>query len=161
MGLLISKAKTNKNPKFLAVFKPTKIIDFTYEPTTREWDKNRLEALKQLNIFEKNNFEVVKKLPYKFRYVFTDISGKESKMMNEDWELGALYWNCLKNHNGNEIKACEDVRKKYLDDFAQTKDLYFFLGTTLVNHFVSHNPFMIIGTFHPPIDNKKQLKFEF
>jgi hypothetical protein len=48
------------------------------------------------------------------------------------------------------------VRKKYFDDFAKTKDLHFFLGTSQLHHFVSHNPFMIIGTFHPTreIQNK-------
>jgi hypothetical protein len=29
-------------------------------------------------------------------------------------------------HEGNEKKAVEDVRKKYFDDFAKTKDLHFF-----------------------------------
>jgi len=27
--------------------------------------------------------------------------------MIEDWELGALYWNCLKKANGNEQEACQ------------------------------------------------------
>ncbi len=73
-------------------------------------------------------------------------------MMIEDWETGQLYWNCLARHEGNEAKAIEDVRKKYFDDFAKTKDLHFFLGTSQVHHHVSHNPFMIIGTFHPKIE---------
>jgi len=69
--------------------------------------------------------------------------------MIEDWEVGALYWNCLQRHGGDEKKALEDVRRKYFNDFAETKDLYFFLGTTKKHHFRSRNPFMIIGTFHP------------
>jgi len=44
-----------------------------------------------------------------------------------------LYWNCLKRYEGNEAMACEDVKKKYFDDFAKTKDLYLFLGTTRVS----------------------------
>lgn len=69
--------------------------------------------------------------------------------MIEDWETCQLYWNVLKRHNGDEAKACADVRKKYFDDFAKTKDLYFFLGTTRQFHFMAPNPFLIIGTFHP------------
>ena len=48
--------------------------------------------------------------------------------MIEDWELGQLYWNCLKRHEGNEAekKACDDVRNKYLNDFAKTKDLHLY-----------------------------------
>jgi len=69
--------------------------------------------------------------------------------MIEDWEIGQLYWNCLRRHEGDEAKACADVKKKYFDDFAKTKDLYLFLGTTRVHHLRARNPFVIIGTFHP------------
>ena len=72
--------------------------------------------------------------------------------MIEDWEIGALYWNSLKRHEGHdqEQKACEDVRKKYWDDFALTKDLYLFLGTIYESHAKNYPyPFIIIGTFHP------------
>ncbi|MCF8363989.1 MAG: hypothetical protein K9G70_15360 [Prolixibacteraceae bacterium] len=82
-------------------------------------------------------------------YRFKDEAGTISKLMIEDWETGQLYWNSLKRHDGNEKKACEDVRKKYFDDFAKTKDLHFFLGTTQVHHYRARNPFIIIGTFHP------------
>jgi len=154
---LIEESKNKSICTSLAVFKPAQIIDFIAEPIDREWDKDKLAKLNQLNLFETTNegkFEVVKKLPYKFKFIFKDNQGKESKMMIEDWETGQLYWNCLAKHEGNEHKATEDVRKKYFDDFAKTKDLYFFMGTSLQHHYVSHNPFMIIGTFHP----KKELQ---
>jgi hypothetical protein len=38
--------------------------------------------------------KVVKKLPYKFSYRFFSEGDKEPrKMMIEDWEIGALFWN--------------------------------------------------------------------
>ena len=77
--------------------------------------------------------------------------------MNEDWELGALYWNCLEKHKGDENAACKDVKKKYWDDFAKTKDLHFYLGTTKLNHLRAPNPFIIIGTFHPKIEDQLEL----
>jgi len=56
----------------------------------------------------------------------------------------------MQNRNdGDEHKACLDVRKKYFDDFSKTKDLHFFLGTMQVHHFRAPNPFIIVGTFHP------------
>jgi hypothetical protein len=112
--------------------------------------------MKQLNLFEERNgkFEVVRKLPYKFSYIFEDNEKRESQLMIEDWETGQLFWNCLSRHEGNEWKTCEDVKKKYFDDFAKTKDLYFFLGTTKEHHYVSINPFIIIGTFHPMHQNQ-------
>ncbi len=78
-------------------------------------------------------------------------------MMIEDWEIGALFWRQLAKYEGDESKAVEDVRKKYFDDFALTKDLYLFLGTSQVHHYVSHNPFMIIGTFHPKVEKQMKL----
>jgi len=68
--------------------------------------------------------------------------------MIEDLGTGQLFWNCLRRHDGDEMKACMDVKKKYFDDFAKTKDLHFFLGTTQSHHYTK-SPFIIIGTFHP------------
>jgi hypothetical protein len=149
---LIVEAKDKSKCTSLALFKPTEVLDFYAEPVDREWSQKKLDALSQYNLFEtdkKGEFQVVKKLPYKFKFRFKDDQGKESNMMIEDWETGQLFWRCLAKHEGNESKAVEDVRKKYFDDFAQTKDLHFYLGTTQRNHYVSYNPFMIIGTFHP------------
>ena len=157
---LIKEAKDKKACTSLAVFKPTKILDFYAEPTERDWDKEKLAKLNQLNLFEKTKegkFKVVQKLPYKFKFRILDNQGKESNMMIEDWETGQLYWNCLARHGGNEEKAIADVRKKYFDDFAKTKDLYFYLGTTQAHHHVSINPFIIIGTFQPKIELQGKL----
>lgn len=157
---LISEAKDKKICTSLAVFKPTKILDFYTEPTEPEWDKKKLAQLNQLNLFESNKngqFEVVKKLPYKFIFWFKDEQGTESRMMIEDWELGQLYWNCLARNKGDKQRAIADVRKKYFDDFSKTKELYFFLGTTQAHHFKSKNPFIIIGTFHPKLELQGKL----
>lgn len=156
MTTLIQEAKDREVCTSLAVFKPSKILDFTAKEVGREWDKKKIEKLKanrdQTGLFEnpEDPFEVVNKLPYKFKYTFEDRNGKQSNMMIEDWEIGQLYWNSLRRYNGDEGLAIEDVRKKYFDDFAKTKDLYFYLGTTQVHHFTARNPFVIIGTFHPP-----------
>jgi len=158
LDLLIKDAKDPNNLTSLAVFKPDKIIDFVIEEDEREWSKEKLLLLKQGNLFKdiKLDDEIVRKLPYKFSYKFQDKNGKVSKLMNEDWELGALYWKQLKKYEGNEYLACQDVKKKYLDDFAKTKDLYLYLGTTKLNHYRAPNPFIIIGTFTPKIELQKQ-----
>lgn len=159
---LISEAKNQKIKTSLATFKPTEVIDFTVEAVSRDWDKKKLEKLKQerSNLFEQEDedlFEVVRKLPYKFSYIIKDCNGKQSKMMIEDWEIGQLYWRQLAKYEDNESRAIEDVKKKYFDDFAKTKDLHLFLGTSQIHHFTGKNPFMIIGTFHPKIEH--QLRF--
>jgi len=160
---LIAEAKDKNICTSLAVFKPKEILDFEIKEVEREWDKNKIAKLDaerlQMKLFAQpeNPFEVVRKLPYKFTYVFIDNQGKESRMMIEDWEIGQLYWNCLAKHEGNETKAIKDVRTKYFNDFARTKDLYLFLGTTQLHHFVSYNPFIIIGTFSPKIEIQSSL----
>lgn len=156
---LIAEAKNKDICTSLAVFKPTKIIDFIYQETDREWKKEKIDFLKnkklQLNLFENieqndiDEFEVVDKLPYKFSFKFEDDAGKVSTLMIEDWETGMLFWNSLAKYEGNEIKARADVKKKYFDDFAKTKDYYFFLGTTKLHHLIAPNPFVIIGDFGP------------
>ena len=155
LATLISEAKDKSVSTSLAVFKPSQIIDFIVEPDNPEWDSAKLNMLRQNNLFESatdKREEVVKKLPYKFSYHFKDEVGKESTLMIEDWEIGQLYWKCLRNHDGDEAKACADVKKKYYDDFSKTKDLHLFLGTTLQFHRMNApNPFIIIGVFYPKI----------
>lgn len=168
MQQLIADAKNKDKLTSIAVFKPKDIQDFTFEKTDEEWSKDKIQYLesekKQGKLFETEeeenieNFEVVPKLPYKFSFIFTDCNGKSSKMMIEDWEIGMLYWNSLERHQGNEERACEDVRKKYFDDFAKTKDYYFILGTTLKHHHVSKNPFVIIGDFRPKHIEQEQME---
>jgi hypothetical protein len=161
---LISEAKDPKIGTSLAVFKPTKIMGFKWEAVDRDWDKSLLELLKmnakQKDLFKnsENPFEVVRKLPYKFSYSFMDETGKESALMIEDWEIGQLFWNCLAKRK-DEQRACADVKKKYYDDFAKTKDLHFFLGTTRKFHSVGLNPFIIVGTFHPKHKVQQELNF--
>lgn len=153
-----------KNNEFsLAVFKPSKILEFTSEKVPDAWDASRedvaREALKQGSLFEDSpasNETIMPKLPYKFSYRFRDDKGKVSKLMIEDWEIGQLYWRCLKQ--GGEEHAVRKVKEKYFDDFAKTKDLHLFLGTTYKFHKMgAPNPYVIIGTFHPPHDNQPSL----
>lgn len=153
---LINQAKANGTS--LAIFKPTKLLDFIAEEVEREWDPNTLSILKglsqQLNLFQTpeeivEEFKVVPKVPYKFSYKLEDDIGKQSTMMIEDWEIGMLYFNCLRHANGDESEALSKVRQRYFD-FFMTRDLYFFLGTTKQFHNVAPNPFIIIGAFYPP-----------
>ena len=72
--------------------------------------------------------------------------------MIEDWEIGALFWRYK-----DEKEAIEKVKQKYFDNFAKTKDTYLFLGTTSQYHGWARNPFVIIGTFHPPFEKQGSL----
>ncbi len=163
LSKLISEAKDKEICTSLATFKPAEVLDFKIEKVARDWDAKKLAILaakaNQTNIFgqAENPFEVVKKVPYKFSYKFKDEKGVTATLMIEDWEICQLYWNVLQRHDFDEMKACEDVKKKYFEDFAKTKDLYLFLGTTRRFHFMAPNPFVIIGTFHPKPETQGRL----
>lgn len=153
---LIEQAK--KNELSLTIFKPEEIIGFVVEETERKWSRDKLTLLKakakQLSLFQteeevKREFSIVDKLPYNFFYRFRDKTGREAKLMIEDWEIGMLYWNCLKKTEGNEQEAISKVKEKYLVTFLK-KDIYLFLGTTKRFHGWAKNPFVIIGVFYPP-----------
>jgi hypothetical protein len=157
---LIGDAKANRAS--LAVFRPTKIIDFYSEEEDRDWSLERVremrEASKQNHLFEDNQwretFNIIPKLPYSFSFRFRDAVGRQSDLQVLDWEVGALYWNCLRNAEGDEGVALAKVRQKYLVDFG-SKDLHFFLGTTQNFHFVAPNPWVIVGVF--PVPHESQL----
>ena len=160
---LIVKAN-HHNELSLAIFKPTKINGFKIEEVDREWDSDKLALLErkasQLSMFQsaeevKAHFTAVPKLPFKFSYSFEDNKGKKSTLMIEDWEIGMLYWNCLKQTN-NEQAAIQLVKEKYLDEFSN-KDIFFFLGTTKEHHGRAKNPFVIVGVFYPPVMHQPSL----
>ncbi|MFH0760726.1 MAG: hypothetical protein V2A67_04420 [Bacteroidota bacterium] len=157
---VISEAKDESLMRSLVVFKPTEIIGLKIRPGISQWTEKEKGILNQLELFEsRKTREVVKKIPYKFSYVFRDNKGSVHEMMNEDWELGALYWRMVEKYDGDQKAACDEVYKKYWDDFVMTKDLYFFLGTTLRWHSKALNPFIIVGIFYPkPVPTNPQLK---
>lgn len=62
----------------------------------------------------------ISKLPYQYSNRFKASTGKESKMMMEDWEMEQLYWNGLTQHNGAESKATLAI-KKILRLFCQNR----------------------------------------
>lgn len=147
--IITSKAPSNKS---LATFKPSVIERIEIEDDVRVWKNEWLELRKQGDLFSqlKPPELLIPKLPFKFFYRFKDDSGRSSRLMIEDWEIGQLYWNCLRSSGGDEYGALEKVRQKYEGDFINNRDIYFFLGTTKQWHMRrAKNPFVIIGVFYP------------
>lgn len=150
---LIEASKAPQNTS-LATFKPTEITGFEIEDDKRDWKPVWREIRHQLDLFSGSNnsdpSKMIPKVPYKFYYIFKDSEGKKSRLMIEDWEIGALYWNSLRSSNGDESEAVGKVKEKYFMDLAKTKDVYLFLGTTSEGHRRRWtNPFVIIGVFYP------------
>lgn len=139
----------------LATFKPNEILGFHHELDKREWNPTWIALQAQQSLFygydEGSRRRItIRKIPFKFYYRFKDDDGKISRLMIEDWEIGQLYWNCLKRAEGNETAAINKVYEKYGEEFVNNKDIYFFLGTRKIHHARRFtNPFGIMGVFYP------------
>lgn len=167
LEVLIEKAHGNELS--LALFRPSRFLKFTTELVEREWDAGKLADLEkqkqQLHLFKDEEtvareLEIVQKLPYKFSYQFEDCRGKKSKLMIEDWEIGALYWNCLRDNGNDEQAALEKVKEKYWDNFIQSgkREIALVLGTTLERHNKkAPNPFVIISVYYPTLERQMWL----
>ncbi len=151
----------------LVTFKPKEITAFAWEAGEREHDSKKLEAIKAkqaqlgLNLDGSGvdeQFELAEKIPYRFYYTFIDDAGIESRLMIEDWEISALYRNCLAGAEGDEAAALEGVRKMYEGRFLSERDVYLFLGTSLQWHNMkAPNPYMIVGVYAPKLEAQPSL----
>lgn len=158
----LSKGETCKS---LATLKPTEIIDFIIEEDDKEWKDKWIALSNQGNLFDldrtkKKNLKLfpIKKLPYKYSYKFiSDGDSKPRTLMIEDWEIGALFWNCMRKTDGDEVLANEMVKQKYFENFVSKKEIHLFLGTTQKYHKIAPNPFVIVGVFYPPIVHQLSL----
>ena len=154
-----SQAPTNVS---LATFKPTKIHGLVIEQEDRDWKPVWTQIRQQLDMFaegaQTEAKAMIPKLPYKFSYRFEDANGKVSTLMIEDWEIGQLYWNCLRRADGEEQVALQKVREKYEGTFLKKHDIHLFLGTTQKFHAMrAPNPFVIIGVFYPLREDQTKL----
>ncbi|HRO99080.1 MAG TPA: hypothetical protein PLN54_06555 [Flavobacteriales bacterium] len=153
LGQLIAESQEPTNVS-LATFKPARILELVIEEEDRDWKPVWKELRNQLDLFAEGAQEepkqMIPKLPYKFSYRFEDATGRVSTLMIEDWEIGQLYWNCLRDADGNEEVALRKVRAKYEVAFLNEHDIHLFLGTTQKFHAMrAQNPFVIIGVFYP------------
>jgi hypothetical protein len=136
----------------IAVLKPKEIIDVTW--TVMEEEEAVEPLAREPELFDDEGstdqcVRPVRPLPVRFYYVFTTTDGVVRQLMIEDWEIGALYWNCL-DRSGDQADAIEKVKAKCLS-LARDRDLHLVLGTILRNHRKQYtNPFVIIGLFYPP-----------
>ena len=163
----ISEAKRNKLS--FAIFKPKDIVNFKWKKIGGQWPPAVLALIrqrsKQLSLSLRKTSEeiekeflLVPKLPYKFSYELIDHEGEKTTMMIEDWDVGKLYWDRLNEAKKNERAqientALQDVRHEYFYELLKKdKDCYFILGTLAKFHKWGINPFVIVGTFCPPVN---------
>ena len=132
----------------LALFKPKKVLKISVARDTPEYSDEDWERFRayQSDLFENPDFfdkqEPIKKLPFKLQISFEDVVGRPSRMTVLDWEVGALWYNHLRDKPFEVIK--EEIEKKYSSK--PKEDLYLYLGTMYRNvQKKAENPWSIIG----------------
>ncbi len=153
LDTLIKEARNTRIFTSLATFKPAKIISFQMEKNTLlpEAKKKRRRLQKTLTR------KLSEHIPYQFFYVFVDENGKRSRMQILDWEIDQLCRKLIRKYGRKRDLIYSSLRKKYFDEFTSAHDLYFFLGSNKHWHIRrSANPFMIVGVFYPPKENKQK-----
>lgn len=129
----------------LGIVKPTKILDLRIEPADPNWKPEWQALLQQVRLFGPQP-KPLRKIPYKFSYVFEcEDSTRPHVTMCEDWELGVL-WLKEAARLGDEAEAAESVKKTYLDKLCSAdRDTRFFMGTIF-----PYNVWVVLGVFWPP-----------
>lgn len=132
----------------LGVLRPKEIIDLEISRDEEDWKPQFVEALKQQRLWDDRTAtrEPPRKVPWKFHYRFNcdDNRCTGHKMMIEDWEVGALYLNCI-DKGATPEEAAAKVKAKFFDQMCATdQDTHLFVGTVL-----AHATWVVIGVFWP------------
>src|SRR5690606_6255473 len=138
----------------LALVRPKKVLGLEIvNARSSDWTEEEREKLvreqMQGDLFSeaavRREIRELRKIPYDFyyRFVCETSSGEiECKHKLIDWEVGMLYWNCIKSH-GPHWRG--PFRSKLENDFLN-KELIFLMG----NQHRFQNQWLIISLIYPP-----------
>ena len=133
----------------LGFIKPARLLGLDIKPVKeKDWTEEEKIAMSKEGLLDTSEAKTrppLEKLPYDF-YFHYECQTEESTMQNKhklvDWEVGALYRNCVRKYGH---KWEEPFRSKLEVDLAQ-KDLFFLMGT--MHRFPSQ--WLIVGLVYPP-----------
>lgn len=125
-------------------------VKVSFEKQDPEWpeeDMKKLESARQslsMNLFTDKNlldfFKTLRRLPYKIRLTFADLTGEQYTLRILDWEIAQLFFNARKG-TSNDDEALEKVRYKIEKQIFST----------------NREVFLIIGNYHHRYKQKCQL----
>jgi hypothetical protein len=130
----------------LSVIQLGQNVDFVWEETDREWNKNQANYMRQIHLFDRQSQKPLEKIPYIFKYHYHCMESgcNGHKMQVTDWEIMELFRK-MRDMYG-EKKALIKVKEKYIDQVCSPKrDTYFIVGTVF-----QYGTWIIIGVFWPP-----------
>ncbi len=132
----------------LGIIRPHRVLDLEITSVKEtEWTEKEKAELQKEGLFDTDEYErpLLRKLPYRFHYCYecaTPQGVQTLRHMVSDWEVGALFWNCVRSH-GDKWET--PFRQKIADELP-SRDLMFLMGT--VHRFPDQ--WLIVGLFYPP-----------
>lgn len=142
----------------LGFIKPT-AFELEIKPAdSNEWTGDEKNKLIREGLFDTQGTKQripLRKLPYDFYYRYKCSSPVAEKIYRHkitDWEIGALFWNCHRNHGPNWEKSFTELLQT---EFSQKKDIHFLMGT--IHRFP--DIWLIVGLVYPPKVHARQQAF--
>ena len=143
------EARRQKTGETLGFLRPLKLLELKITKLREiDWTDADKIKLTQDGLFDTQEIKArhpLRKLPYDFHYRYTSNSeGGEKEYTHKltDWEVGALYWNCVKGYGpGWESKFRQRLEVEFKE-----KDLLFLMGT--IHRFPDQ--WLIVGLVYPP-----------
>jgi hypothetical protein len=137
----------------LALLRPSRIARLEITKVDNpDWTKEELTKLVQQQnqggLFDdqdQREIRQLRKLPYSFYYHYEcDVDGETCSYRHKiaDWEAGALYWRCVREHGD----GWESPFRRKLEGDLPAKDLQFLMGT--IHRFPDQ--WLIISMIYPP-----------
>jgi hypothetical protein len=136
----------------LGFLRPSGLLKLEISPVKeKQWTDKDKASLMRDGLFDGDTIRArppLEKLPYDFHYRYQDEAMLDLRHKITDWEAGALFRNCYRQHGDLwEIP----FRQKLENDFSNT-DLLFLMGTM---HRIPYQR-LIVGLFYPPLQPKNQ-----
>ncbi|KPL70085.1 hypothetical protein ADN00_18755 [Ornatilinea apprima] len=154
------EARRQATGETLGFIRPSKVNLIIKKSDQPDWTPEENEKLIKDGLFDSEEVRQrnpLRKVPYDFYYTYESFSDGslpiEYTHKITDWEVCALYWRCIRDY-GNDWEIA--FRNKLQDEFSQTKDLIFLMGT--MHRF--RDKWLIVGLIYPPkVEARQQALF--
>lgn len=128
-----------------------------YEYNGAEWDKKDANKLGKAKDFVENNlfpseemvryFQILERVPYRFKLSFEDLTGQRYRLTILDWEIPQLYFNVRQKESDDA--ALEKVRFKIEEKiFSERNEVFLILGS-IHHRYKNPNSIAIDGFIYP------------
>ncbi len=140
------EARRQATGQTLGFLRPERIVRLEITPLKdSDWTDADKTKLAQDGLFDSPSVKArarLRKLPFDFHYHY-ETGGKVQRHKLVDWEAGALYWNCFRDHGP---KGWEGKFRQRLETEFSQKDLLLMMGT--IHRFPDQ--WLIVGFVYPP-----------